>query len=121
MHEKYDEYIQRIAKEHDLPDYIIEKIVDYQFKFLKKIMERKENESVYLIGLGTFKVTNRKWWYELLKRKKRLGQTQIESTLIRLSDHGLFPGLYPKEKSEKRKLLEDILKKGQALAKNSRE
>jgi hypothetical protein len=95
MEQWYPDIMKRVADKHKVDVSQVEKIILYQFEYLKKTMEKKENESLRLIGLGTFRVKRRMWWYELFNRKTRLGERHLLELVTRLSIHGLFPGMFP--------------------------
>jgi len=48
--------IEKLAKEYDLPEYVVESIVKSQFKFVQDKMEQGECAKVRLHHFGVFKV-----------------------------------------------------------------
>ena len=78
--------IKEMAIKYELPTSIVEKIISHQFEFVKNIMNRKENESIVIKGLGRFRVTRKKWILELQNRKKREATQNI---LEKLNEDGL--------------------------------
>ena len=54
MQPKVHDIIDRLAAEHNLPVYVIEEIVAYQFKFLRDKIRSKENKVIMLPGWGKY-------------------------------------------------------------------
>ena len=48
--------LDKLAKEYDLPEYVVESIVKSQFKFVQNKMEEGECAKVRLHHFGVFKV-----------------------------------------------------------------
>jgi nucleoid DNA-binding protein len=54
MQAKVKELIDKIAKEHNLPPYVVEEIVQFQYRFLRDKVKSGENKVVMLPGWGKY-------------------------------------------------------------------
>tara|TARA_R110000787_G_scaffold153516_4_gene267427 strand:+ start:3400 stop:3612 length:213 start_codon:yes stop_codon:yes gene_type:complete len=52
----HSDLLEKLAKEHNLPEYVVESIVKSQFKFVQDKMEEGDCAKVRLHHFGVFKV-----------------------------------------------------------------
>lgn len=72
--------IKEMAIKYELPTSIVEKIISHQFDFVRRVMNKKDNESIMIKGLGRFRVKRKKWIQELHNRKRGLPTQPILSS-----------------------------------------
>jgi nucleoid DNA-binding protein len=81
MDTQYKNIIDKLAKKHSLPVFIIEEIVNSQFKFLRdKVISTGEHKSYRLTNLGMFTISPRKLkWIQNHNMKKKKSNGDIHT------------------------------------------
>jgi hypothetical protein len=78
MIKKTDDFVKELAKEFDLPEFIVGQVLRSPFKFLRSIMDKKEFETVMFPYLGKFGVAanTKKYMLKHLHERDIKGSTE---------------------------------------------